>query len=37
MNLHDFDLLVTKKKKKKLQCASTNLKVQMLSDEMENC
>lgn len=26
-----------KKKKKKLQCISTNLKVQMLSDEIENC
>ena len=36
MKWHDFDLLVTKKKKK-LQCISTNLKVQMLSDEIENC
>ena len=26
-----------KKEKKILQCISTNLKVQMLSDEMEKC
>ena len=38
MKLHAFDLLFTKKKKKIiLQCISTNLKVQMLSDEMEKC
>lgn len=37
MKLHAFDLLFTKKKKIILQCISTNLKVQMLSDEMEKC